>query len=218
MNPIEITKEEFDILKENMTLVDMTYDLLDILEELDKKLNLLQYYVYLPKEDSEHIVFLLQGKGLDHVKRYYKYSIEYKYPLQVEIDYVQLYRKNHFKVGAVDFSFEQLPKAELFSKPFTILTAWNPNNQLTLSRINVMHNDVLEKELRNCKFSFDEAVGYLDDHMEESYCVYDISFEEAMRLVEKFHQYSIFYNDTKTIGYYEVETSKVIIEKKILGE
>lgn len=129
------------------------------------------------------------------------------------MDYVQIYRKNRFKVGDMDFSFEELPEFDLLMTPFAILTAWNPDNQSTSTDINAKNNKLLENELKHLKFSFVEAVGYLDDHSEESYCVYDISFDQAIDLAKKFHQYSIFYNNAKTIGYYEVETSKVIIER-----
>jgi len=34
---------------------------------------------------------------------------------------------------------------------------------------------------------FDDALGYLGEHKEESYCVYDISFLEAIELGRRFH-------------------------------
>ena len=60
---------------------------------------------------------------------------------------------------------------------------------------------------------YDRALGYLVEHKEESYCVYGISFEQAIELGKKFDQYSIFYNDAKSMGYYNVNTSKAILAK-----
>lgn len=128
-------------------------------------------------------------------------------------DFSPLYRKNRFKVCDIDFSFEELPKTDFFVTPFAILTAWNPDNQSTARSINAKNNNLLEHDLKNLKYSFVEAVGYLDNHSEESFCVYDISFDQAINLAKKFHQYSIFYNNANTVGYYEVQTSRVIIER-----
>ena len=128
-------------------------------------------------------------------------------------DYMDIYKMNHFKINDIVFSFEDIPEGRLFSKTFAILTAWNPNNEPTNDAINAENNEQLEKELQHMGLSFDRAVGYLDDHKEESYCVFDISFAQAIELGKMFHQYSIFYNDIKSLGYYEVKTSKAILVK-----
>jgi hypothetical protein len=131
-------------------------------------------------------------------------------------DYIDIYKKNHFQVNDVIFSFEDIPDSKLFLKKFNIITAWNPNNELVNDVVNAENNKQLEQELQYMGLSFDRAVGYLDDHKEESYCVYDISFAQAIELGKMFHQYSIFYNDIKSLGYYEVETSKAILVKSHL--
>ena len=130
-------------------------------------------------------------------------------------DYIEIYKKNHFKVNDIVFSFEDVPTDKLFSKRFAIITAWNPNNEPLTDAINNQNNEFLVKELQQMGLSFDDALGYLGDHIEESYCVYDISFAQAIELGKKFHQYSIFYNDTQSIGYYSVDTSKGILVKNI---
>jgi len=128
-------------------------------------------------------------------------------------DYMELYKKNHFEVDDVIFSFDDIPESKLFSKRFAILTAWNPKNNPTNEVINAQNNEQLVKELQHMDLTFDSAEGYLGDHIEESYCVYDISFIKAIELGKKFHQYSIFYNDIKSLGYYNVNTSKAILVK-----
>jgi len=129
--------------------------------------------------------------------------------------YKEIYRKNNFRVGDVYFTFENLGDNNLFSKRFAILTAWDPNNTETSLEINLKKNKELKRDIQALKFSFEKAVGYLDDHEEVSYCIYDISIKKVLELADKYNQYSIFYCDGKTIGYYEVETSKAIIEKKL---
>lgn len=62
---------------------------------------------------------------------------------------------------------------------------------------------------------FDEALGYLEDHSEESYCIYGIRFEEAIDLARAFDQYAIFYRSAKDVGYYECATRKAITERAL---
>jgi len=59
-----------------------------------------------------------------------------------------IYRKNHFKVNNVNFTFESLFDDSLFARRFVILTAWNPINIKTDNFINAKHNKILEKELQ----------------------------------------------------------------------
>ena len=130
-------------------------------------------------------------------------------------DYIEIYKKNNFKINDMIFSFEDIPEDKLFLKEFAIITAWNPNNIETNRLINAQNNELLVKELQQMDLSFDDAIGYLGDYIEESYCVYDISFLQAIELGKRFHQYSIFYSDTQTMGYYNVSTSKAILVKSI---
>jgi len=126
---------------------------------------------------------------------------------------MDIYKKNHFKINDTVFSFDDIPKDSLFSKRFAIITAYDPNNEPTNDAINAKNNEQLENELKHMELSFDRGVGYLDDHKEESYCVYDITFAQTIELGKMFYQYSIFYNDIKSLGYYEVKTSKAILVK-----
>ena len=142
-------------------------------------------------------------------------SLEYFLKLFVGRYMLEIYKKNHFKVGDVDFIFEKIPDDVLFAKRFAIITAWNPNNEITSDVLNKENNELLIREIKEMDLSFDDALGYFEDHSEASYCVYNISFTDAIRLGKQFQQYSILYNDTTSLGYYNVETSKAILVKNI---
>ena len=102
-----------------------------------------------------------------------------------------------------------------FDTPFAILTAWNPNNQPLSLKENTLRNEQLFEKLLECGYPFDEALGYLDEHSEESYCIYEIKFEEAVELAKTFKQYAIFYRSSTHVGYYECETSSTITERAL---
>lgn len=61
----------------------------------------------------------------------------------------------------------------------------------------------------------DKALGYLDDHSEESYCIYEITFEEAIELAKAEEQYAIFFSSATHVGYYACETGVAITERAL---
>jgi len=61
-------------------------------------------------------------------------------------------------------------------------------------------------------------VGFFDQHKEESYCVYDISLFEAIKLAEKFNPYLVFFHGGKFLGYYEVAISQPILVRELSAE
>ncbi len=118
-------------------------------------------------------------------------------------------------MGDVDFTFDDIPNAPLFSTSFVIITAWNPENT-TLSELeNIQNNQRLEKVLESMGKDFVPALGYLDKHSEESYCVFKLDLQQALDLGKRFHQFSIFYYGCDFLGYYEVATSQPILERTL---
>lgn len=114
-----------------------------------------------------------------------------------------------------DFTIDTLPSSELFVRPFAILTAYNPNNILLPYDTNMQHNKELFRFLMQSDYLFDRALGYLDEHSEESYCIYGINFEEAIAIGKMFDQYAIFYRGHKYIGYYECNTLEAITQRLV---
>lgn len=131
----------------------------------------------------------------------------------------EIYDQTHFSVTrskeVIDFTIDTLPSFAPFDKPFTILTAWNPNNQPLCLDENNIRNARLFSLLLESNYRFDEALGYLDEHSEESYCIYEIGFEEAIELAKAFDQYAIFFSSDTHVGYYKCATSEAITERVI---
>ncbi|MDD5160720.1 MAG: DUF3293 domain-containing protein [Sulfuricurvum sp.] len=130
-----------------------------------------------------------------------------------------IYDNTHFRIShngeVIDFTIDTLPTYAPFDAPFAILTAWNPNNQPLSLEENTTRNEQLFEKLLESGYPFDEALGYLDDHSEESYCIYDITFEEAIELAKAEEQYAIFYRSSSHVGYYECETGVAITERTL---
>lgn len=130
-----------------------------------------------------------------------------------------IYDQTHFRIShnseEVDFTIDTLPSFAPFNEPFAILTAWNPNNQPLSLEENTQRNEQLFETLLERGYGFDEALGYLDEHSEESYCIYGIKFEEAIELARAFEQYAIFYRSTTRVGYYECADGKAITERAL---
>jgi hypothetical protein len=131
----------------------------------------------------------------------------------------EIYDQTHFSITrsneVIDFTIDALPSFAPFDKPFAILTAWNPNNTLLSSVENLKRNTLLFTLLMERDYLFDEALGYLEEHSEESYCIYEIGFEEAIELGKAFDQYAIFFSSDTHVGYYMCATSKAITERVI---
>ena len=130
-----------------------------------------------------------------------------------------IYDQTHFKIShnsvEIDFTIDTLPSISPLDVPFAILTAWNPNNQPLSLKENNQRNTKLFVLLLDNNYRFDEALGYLDEHSEESYCIYEISFEEAIELGKTFEQYAIFYRSPTHVGYYECGTKLAITERAL---
>lgn len=130
-----------------------------------------------------------------------------------------IYDLTHFRIThngeEIDFTIDTLPAYAPFNVPFAILTAWNPNNQPLSLEKNTLRNEQLFEKLLESGYRFDEALGYLDEHSEESYCIYGIGFEEAIALAKAFEQYAIFYSSARHVGYYECETGVAITERAL---
>lgn len=128
-----------------------------------------------------------------------------------------IYDQTHFRITrsnkVIDFTIDTLPSFAPFDKPFAILTAWNPNNIPLSPEDNLKRNTLLFKLLMERDYLFDAALGYLDEHSEESYCIYEISFEEAITLGNHFEQYAIFYRSDTHVSYYECATMEAITQR-----
>ncbi len=130
-----------------------------------------------------------------------------------------IYDQTHFRIThnseAIDFTIDSLSSTSMLDHPFAILTAWNPNNQPLSLEENTQRNEQLFETLLERGHLFDEALGYLEDHNEESYCIYGIAFEEAIELGTMFDQYAIFYRSATHVGYYACADSKAITERQL---
>ena len=119
------------------------------------------------------------------------------------------YIKNNFQVGKYCFTIETLKGISLRLKQFAIITAFNPKNKPLSEIENISKNIELEKDIS--VYKYEKSVGFLDNHKEDSFCIYDISFEKAIELGKKYKQYSIFFNYGKTCGYYLSSDSTKIL-------
>lgn len=130
-----------------------------------------------------------------------------------------IYDQTHFRIShnseEIDFTIDTLPSCAPFDRAFAILTAWNPNNTPLNHEENIKRNTLLFTLLMERDDLFDEALGYLEEHSEESYCIYGIGFKEAMELGNNFDQYAIFYRSETHVGYYECATSEAITERAL---
>lgn len=130
-----------------------------------------------------------------------------------------IYDQTHFtitlKSKIIDFTIDTLPSNSPLDKVFVILTAWNPNNQPLSHEENTVRNTQLFALLLERDYAFDVALGYLDEHSEESYCIYGIDFEEAIDLGRMFNQYAIFYRSRQSVGYYECASGDAITQRDL---
>ena len=123
------------------------------------------------------------------------------------MNYENIYKENNFKIHDIVFTKDTLKGTSLFLKSFAILTAWNPMNKQIRLKENIQRNNMLKNDIKN--YNFVDAVGFLDEYYENSFCIYDITFKKAIFLAKKYEQYSIFYNNNK-LGYYKVEDESLI--------
>ena len=135
------------------------------------------------------------------------------------MDYKETYLYNNYEIDD-DFifnlkDFDKYKNNSLFTKNFAIITAFNPQNELLSCIENQDRHILLRKDIEKLKFKYLYARGFLDDHSEDGYLIYDISFNEAINLASKYEQYAIFYNNykDKKLGYYECESKLTLIER-----
>lgn len=135
----------------------------------------------------------------------------------IESDLIEIYKDNMFLLQKDNqelwFSLNKPLEKAFYTRKFTILTAWNPDNKPTNDEENARANEMLKADLK--KYELLDSLGKYKDHQEKSFLVYDISLADALSLGSKYHQYSLFYNDTITLTYIECSSKKVLLSKKI---
>jgi hypothetical protein len=133
----------------------------------------------------------------------------------IEKDLIEIYKDNMFLLKAENkdlwFSVMSPLDSDYYKRTFAILTAWNPNNKPTTDTENSTANTKLKADLS--KYEVLDSIGKYNDHEEESFLVYDISIDNAFILSVKYNQYSVFYNDTNKLSYYECSSKRILVEK-----
>lgn len=126
-----------------------------------------------------------------------------------------IYDKTIFKVyrgsKVFEFDYKAVPNEPPFLNPFLIITGWNPMNVRLPLEENNAKNGLLFKNLIQSEYLFDPAIGFLGEHTQESYCIYDITLEDAIAMGKQYEQYAIFYSDGKIVGYYDAVTTEPIL-------
>ena len=133
-------------------------------------------------------------------------------------DYAKVYLHNRYEVvlsSHTTYTFSLLPFIDnpLFDRPFAIVTAFNPHNNILSYQENLSRNKKLYIEL-NSKYDLLEAIGCHEGHCEEGYLIFDISFNAAIELGQKYEQYAVFYNAVSVLKYVNCENAEVIVEKE----
>ena len=134
--------------------------------------------------------------------------------------YKDLYFRNRYEVERPSFSFsfnfslEYFTDSAFFDRPFSIITASNPQNKILSLEENQQRDRLLYSALYSKGYKLLRATGSLDDYSEEGYLIYDISLSDGLNIALEYDQYAIFYNDTKSLQYIECKTKKVIVERK----
>ncbi|UTJ05896.1 DUF3293 domain-containing protein [Arcobacter roscoffensis] len=134
------------------------------------------------------------------------------------MDYKDIYYKNYYEIDD-DFifnlkDFDKYKSNFLFTRNFAIITAFNPQNELLSCIENQDRHMLLRKDIEKLELQYLYARGFLDEHSEDGYLIYDINFQEAINLALKYEQYAIFYNNYKDrkIGYYTCNSKLPIVE------
>jgi hypothetical protein len=123
-------------------------------------------------------------------------------------NYKEIYKLTTFEFeGLEPFRYDTVAT----NREFAILTAWNPNNEEQSLEINRANNERLKIKLLKENYEIVFGTGGLGEYFEESYLVWDITFEEAFDYGIEFEQYSIFYNDHIQCGYFECFDSTEIL-------
>lgn len=137
------------------------------------------------------------------------------------MNYKEIYLNNNYEIeDSLTFTLKEIQKYKnhnIFRNSFAIITAFNPNNELLRCIQNQDRNLNLKRDITSLNYRYSYTKGYLDDHSEDSFIIFNISFLEAIKLATKYEQYAIFYYNlqTKNIGYYKCKDSSIIIEKSL---
>jgi len=137
----------------------------------------------------------------------------------VSPEYQSIYFRNRYEVEGPSsspfiFSLEHFIDSTFFDRPFSIITACNPQNTILSSEQNRERNQQLYSSLYTKDYKILDATGCLEGHCEAGYLIYDISLREALELGLTYDQYTIFYCDTKYLKYVRCETEEVVVEKR----
>ncbi len=109
-------------------------------------------------------------------------------------------------------SFQFIPaKKTVLQRPFAIITAHNPKDLVLNDFLNFIRNTELEGVIKSLKYEYMTSIGELFDHKEESFIIYDISKQEALRIGSMFDQETLFYNSGRDISITECETKEDIL-------
>lgn len=134
------------------------------------------------------------------------------------MDYKDIYFQNYYEIDdSFIFNlkdFDKYKRNSLFKRDFTIITAFNPQNEILSCIENQDRHILLRKDIEKLEVQYLYARGYLDDHSEDGYLIYDLKFQEAINIALRYEQYAIFYNNCKDrkIGYYRCNSKLPIIE------
>jgi hypothetical protein len=109
-------------------------------------------------------------------------------------------------------SFQFIPnKKAIIQRPFAIITAHNPKDLILNDFLNFIRNTELEGVIKSLKYEYMTSIGELFEHSEESFIIYDISKQEALRIGNMFDQRSIFYNSGRDMSITDCETREDIL-------
>jgi len=120
-------------------------------------------------------------------------------------------------------SFQFIPnKKSILKRPFAIITAHNPKDLILNDFLNFIRNTELEGVIKSLKYEYMTSIGELFDYSEESFIIYDISKQEALRIGNMFDQDTIFYNSGSEISITKCESKEDVLiynyEKHFKGE
>jgi len=134
-------------------------------------------------------------------------------------DWKTLYEHTKFLINlgssSALFSFQFIPYDQKYlSRPFAIITAFNPNmkDDGRTAEENLKANAELYSMLEEKKYHFLPSNGELFEHSEASYIVYGIALEEALAIGRIFGQESIVYNDGEIVAVVDCKTAINVIE------
>jgi len=110
-------------------------------------------------------------------------------------------------------SFQFIPsKKSILQRPFAIITAHNPKNLILNDFLNFLKNTELEGIIKTLGYEYMTSIGELFDYKEESFIIYDIDKDEAIRIANMFDQDSIFYNSGSEITITKCENKEDILK------